>query len=81
MTREEEIQKAASEYIDDLSEKEIDYTQIDYEETTYEAGRCDAISRFGKAIFKAGVEWADEHPTKKQNGLYVTINTINNEKL
>lgn len=49
-----------------MTEKEIDYTQIDYEETTYEAGRNGALFEFGENIFKAGVEYADRHPAKRQ---------------
>lgn len=53
----EQIEQAANNYIECLLEDEIDYTLIDDEETTYETGRCDALSRFGKDIFTAGAEW------------------------
>ncbi len=53
----EQIEKAANNYIECLLEEEIDYTLIDDEETTYETGKCDALSRFGKDIFTAGADW------------------------
>ena len=53
----EQTEQAASEYIDDLCDREIDYTQIDYEETSYESGRNRALLKFGEDIFMAGAEW------------------------
>lgn len=53
----EQIEKAANNYIESLLEHEIDYTLIDDEETTYETGKCDALSRFGKDISTAGADW------------------------
>ena len=56
MTR-EQIEKAAKTYIDEFLPEHIDYTDINYEEDNYEAGRNNAICEFGEEIFKDGAKW------------------------
>lgn len=60
------IEQIADSYIEELVEREIDDSQIDYEESNYEAGRNNALITFGKQIFKAGAKW-------QKNNLWIKI--------
>lgn len=64
MTREEEIQKAAETYTQEI----IHGTTFDvnFEEDNYDAGSLHATSEVCPMAFIAGAKYADEHHAKKQ---------------
>lgn len=53
----EDIEKAALRYKSELIESIVNYTDINYEENNYEAGKMHALDDNIEDTFKAGAEW------------------------